>query len=264
VDACDQPDYGWSFEVNESHPLEGGLALYGSAVIPDHDGEPISIHVKSPVPMAVAMLRPKAANRLVSQPDQLESAVEKSSCVQRGVQESSFQCTFNVKDGPQSLVVVPEPGVDIPEHKKAEVSLQAFKCVDNCPGPIYGWVGAVHEKYLPTKILKMYGGFIADHDGAQVSVKIKSPVPMAAAMLPTREAGQLYGKPDLFDSELQNSSCQKRNVLDAFFECTVDLADGSQSLVVRPEPGYANQKNKKAEVEIRTVKCVDKCDVSVR
>jgi hypothetical protein len=214
--------------------------------------------------MAVAMLRPKAAHRLVNQPDLLESVVENNPCVERGVQESTFQCTFNVKDGPQSLVVVPEAGVDIPEHKKAEVSLQAFACIDNCPGPIFGWVDAVSEKYLPTKIFKMYGGFVADHDGEQVSVKIKSPVPMAAALLPTKQAGQLYGKPDLFASELQNSPCQKRNVLDTFFQCTIDLADGSQSLVVRPEPGYANKKNKKVEVEIRTMKCVEKCDVSIK
>jgi hypothetical protein len=259
VDACDQPDYGWAFQVNESYTLSG-TKIYGGAVIPDHDGEQINIHVKSPVPMAVAMLRPKTAFRVINQSDQLESELEKSSCVQRGVQESTFQCTFNLVDGPQSLVLSPEPGVEIPPHKKAEIALQAYKCVDNCAGPSFAWVGAVHEKYQPTSILKMYGGFTADHDGEQVSVKIKSPVPMTAAMLPTRQASQLYGKPQQFDEQVQSSSCGQRNVQDSVFQCTIDIADGSQSLVVRPEPGYSLPKDKKAEVEIQTMKCVAKCD----
>jgi hypothetical protein len=260
VDACDQPDYAWAFQVNESYPLSSAAKVYGGAVIPDHDGEQINIHVKSPVPMAVAMLRPKTAFRVINQSDQLETALEKSPCVQRGVQESTFQCTFNLADGPQSLVLWPESGVDIPARKKAEVALQAYKCVDNCAGPSFAWVGAVHEKYHPTNILKMYGGFTADHDGEQVSIKIKSPVPVTAAMLPTRQASQLYGKPQLFDEQVQSSSCEQRNVQDSVFQCTIDIADGSQSLVVRPEPGYTLPKDKKAEVDIQTMKCVAKCE----
>jgi len=260
VDACDQPDYAWAFQLSESYTLTSGARVYGAALIPDHDGEQIKVYVKSPVPLAVAMMRPKTAFRLLTQLDQLESALENSRCVQRGVQESVLQCAFNITDGPQSLILSPEAGADIPEHKKADVALQAYKCVDNCSGPSFGWVGEVHEKYHPTNIFKMYGGFVADHDGEQVSIKIKSPVPMTAAMLPTRQASQLYGKPQLFDEQVQSSSCEQRNVQDSVFQCTIDIADGSQSLVVRPEPGYSLPKDKKAEVEIQTMKCVAKCD----
>ena len=260
VDACDQPDYSWAYQVNESYILSSGARVYGGAVIPDHDGEQINVHVKSPVPMAVVMLRPKTASRLLSQPDLFESAVENSSCAQRGVQESTFQCTFNLGDGPQSLVLLPEAGAEIPVHKKVEIDLQAYKCVDNCTGPRLAWVGEVHEKYHPTNILKMYGGFVADHDGEQVSIRIKSPVPMAAALLPTRQASQLYAKPQAFDEEMRNSSCGQRNVQDSVFQCTIDIADGSQSLVVRPEPGHDLPRDKKTELEIQTMKCVDRCD----
>jgi hypothetical protein len=61
-----------------------------------------------------------------------ESAVEHSSCQQRGVQSSTFQCAFNVADGPQSLVLLPEAGATVPTHKKAEIEVQAVKCIDNC------------------------------------------------------------------------------------------------------------------------------------
>jgi hypothetical protein len=48
------------------------------------------------------------------------------------------------------------------------------------------------EKYELTRILKVYGGLTPDHDGTQVSIKVKSPVPMAVAVLPSPIAGQLY------------------------------------------------------------------------
>jgi hypothetical protein len=69
---------------------------------------------------------------LYGQPEMFESAVANSSCRQRGVQCSTFQCAFNVADGPQSLVLLPEAGTDVPTHKKAEIEVQAVKCVDNC------------------------------------------------------------------------------------------------------------------------------------
>jgi hypothetical protein len=83
---------------------------------------------------------------------------------------------------------------------------------------------------------------------------------MAAALLPTRQASQLYGKPQAFDEEVRNSSCEQRNVQDSVFQCTIDIVDGPQSLVVRPEPGYNLPRDKKTEVEIQTMKCVDRCD----
>jgi len=42
-----------------------------------------------------------------------------------------FQCTFDVTDGPQSLIVVPEQTERVP-GKKAEISMFAAKCVANC------------------------------------------------------------------------------------------------------------------------------------
>jgi hypothetical protein len=48
------------------------------------------------------------------------------------VQSSTFQCSFNLADGPQSLVLLPEAGTNVPTHKKAEIEVQAVKCIDNC------------------------------------------------------------------------------------------------------------------------------------
>ena len=71
------------------------------------------------------------ANQLHAKPEMFEPALEKNPCQQRGVQSLEFQCTFNAGDGPQSLIVVPESTERVP-HKKAEIEMQAVKCVENC------------------------------------------------------------------------------------------------------------------------------------
>jgi len=131
VENCIQPEIQWSHQVKEKYELTSFPKVYGGFA-PDHDGEQVSVRIKSPVPMVVAMLPSDIANKLYARPDTLESALERNNCQQRGVQSQQFECTFNLGDGPQSLVVLPEPGANVPRHKKAEVEMLAAKCVANC------------------------------------------------------------------------------------------------------------------------------------
>ena len=125
-----QPEYQWISQIKEKYDLGPFLKVYGGFA-PDHDKAAVSIKIKSPVPMVVAVLPSEVANQLHARPETLETALEKNSCQQRGVQKLEFQCTFNVADGPQSLIVVPEASSKVP-HKKAEVGMAAVKCVANC------------------------------------------------------------------------------------------------------------------------------------
>lgn len=134
-----------------------------------------------------------------------------------------------------------------------------WHCVESCDQPDFGWVQQVKEKYVLTKILKVYGGLTPDHDGTQISIKVKSPVPMAVAVLPSPIAGQLYGKPATLASAVANSSCQHRGVQSSTFQCTFNLFDGPQSLVLLPEIGTNVPAHRKAEVEVQTVRCIDNC-----
>jgi hypothetical protein len=131
VQNCIQPEFRWMDQVKEKYQLTSFLKVYGGFQ-PDHDGEQISIKIKSPVPMVVAMLPSQIADQLHSQPNALESALGKASCQQRGVESLQFQCTFNLADGPQSLIVAPEAGTDVPRKKKAEIEMLAARCVENC------------------------------------------------------------------------------------------------------------------------------------
>jgi hypothetical protein len=130
VENCVQPEFQWRQEIKEKYELTSFLKVYGGFQ-PDHDGQRVSIKIKAPVPMLVAMLPSQVADRLHSQPDALEAALQRNSCQQRGVQSLQFECTFNLDDGPQSLVVVPEAGQKVP-HKKAEILMFALHCIDNC------------------------------------------------------------------------------------------------------------------------------------
>jgi hypothetical protein len=154
-------------------------------------------------------------------------------------------------------------GRDLPRQfsfpNDIRIQYYSWRCVQSCDQPDFGWVRQVQEKYPLTSILKVYGGITPDHNGAQVSIKVKSPVPMAVAILPSTIAAQLYGKPDMFESAVASSTCQQRGVQSSTFQCTLNLADGAQSLVLLPEAGTNIPNRKKTEIEVQVVKCIDNC-----
>jgi hypothetical protein len=133
ISNCFPPQFQWIQQAKEKYELSSFLKVYGGYV-PDRDGEVVSIKVKAPVPMLVAMVPSSVANQLHGKPEMLEPALEKISCQQRGVQSQTFQCTFNAADGPQSLIVAPEAGEKVP-RKKAEIEFFASKCIEYCALP---------------------------------------------------------------------------------------------------------------------------------
>jgi hypothetical protein len=133
ISNCFPPEFQWIQQVKEKYELTSFLKVYGGYA-PDRDGELVSIKIKAPMPMLVAMVPSSVANQLHARPEMLEPALEKNSCQQRGVQSQTFQCTFNAADGPQSLIVVPEAGEKV-KHKKVEIEFFASKCVEHCGLP---------------------------------------------------------------------------------------------------------------------------------
>jgi hypothetical protein len=133
IQNCFPPQFQWIQQAKEKYELTSFLKVYGGYA-PDRDGEVVSIKIKAPMPMLVAMLPSSVANQLHAKPEMLEPALERNSCQQRGVQQQTFQCTFNAADGPQSLIIVPEDTGKI-KHKKVEVEFFASKCVANCVEP---------------------------------------------------------------------------------------------------------------------------------
>jgi hypothetical protein len=143
-----------------------------------------------------------------------------------------------------------------------DVHIQYYRwdCVQNCVQPQFQWIDQVREKYELTSFLKVYGGFTPERDGQQVSIKIKSPVPMVVAMVPSQIANQMHARADMLESALQNGNCQQRGVQSLQFQCNFNLSDGPQSLVVVPE-STSKVPHKKAEIEMMASKCVADCVV---
>jgi hypothetical protein len=141
-----------------------------------------------------------------------------------------------------------------------DVHIQYFRwtCISNCFPPEFRWIEQAKEKYELTSFLKVYGGYTPDRDGEVISIKIKAPMPMLVAVVPSSVANQLHGKPEMLEPALEKNSCQQRGVQSQTFQCTFNVADGPQSLIVMPED-TGKVKHKKAEIEFFASKCVEHC-----
>jgi hypothetical protein len=287
--------FNWQPGNDESVRLDPANYHAGLTYHPGGNGGNIQVDIKAEQPVTIFLARAEEWNEALKNPDLLVNLHQL--CQREHVVETRYACfvppdamTLVIHDERNSLdpavfaglgaVLNPNSKKDqaigegiaavftgqgsATRHFKApnDVHVQYFRweCVENCIQPQFQWTWQVKEKYQLTSFLKVYGGFAPDHDGAQVSIKIKSPVPMVVAMLPSDIANQLHAKPDMFESALEKNPCQQRGVQSLQFECKFNLADGPQSLIVVPED-TANIPHKKAEIEMQFVKCIANCEL---
>jgi hypothetical protein len=129
----------------------------------------------------------------------------------------------------------------------------------NCLQPEFHWRRILNEKYQITPVPKVYSLMTPDHDGQELSVKIKSPVPLTVALLPSHLADQVYDKTVTLTDALDQTGCKERGVQSMSFNCTFNVANGTQTLLILPDIDFRG--NKKANVEANTVKCVEHCEL---
>jgi hypothetical protein len=131
VQNCNPPHYQWIEELKEIYDLTSEPKIY-DGITAERDSEPFSVKINSPVPMTVAIVPSRVADELREKPDNLDAVLDNRSCKEKSVRSAAFECTFDLADGPQSFVAVPEAGSKLPPNKKAEVEVIASKCVANC------------------------------------------------------------------------------------------------------------------------------------
>ena len=131
VQNCNPPQYQWINELKETYDLTSALKIY-DGITAERDGQPFSVKVNSPVPMTVAIVPARVADELRGKSDNLGSSLNNRSCMERSVRSAAFECTFDLADGPQSFVAVPEAANKLPPNKKVGVEVVASKCVANC------------------------------------------------------------------------------------------------------------------------------------
>jgi hypothetical protein len=129
----------------------------------------------------------------------------------------------------------------------------------NCLQPEFHWRRILNEKYDITPVPKVYSLMTPDHDGQELSVKIKSPIPLTIALLPSHLADQVYDKTVTLTDALDQTGCKERGVQSMSFNCTFNVANGTQTLLILPDIDFSG--HKKATVEANTVKCVEHCEL---
>jgi hypothetical protein len=127
--SCLQPEFHWRRILNEKYDITSAPKVY-SLMTPDHDGQELSVKIKSPIPLTVALLPSHLADQVYDKTVTLTQALDQTGCKERGVQSMSFNCTFNVANGTQTLLILPD--IDFSGHKKATVEANTVKCVERC------------------------------------------------------------------------------------------------------------------------------------
>jgi hypothetical protein len=267
--------FGWRPANLESLQLNPAQTHSGRVYHPSPDGGDIHVGIEAQQPVTVAMAYEDDWKNATQHPERMYALDFR--CVRQHVVNTLYECHMP-SARPMILLVRDERaregailsgvgavlgrGVDpkiLASPNVVSIQYHRWACVENCREPEFQWIVLAKEKYKVTTIPKIYNLLTPERDGQQLSIRIKGGQPMTVAVLPTSVADQLYENPGSLNSALSKTTCKQRGVEKLSFECTFNLADGPQAIVVVPD--QQNPPRKKAEIELQTVKCVANCDL---
>jgi len=272
--AQDNRVFDWTPANSETIPLEPASMHAGRTYRPAAGGGNMHVRIESDYPVTVAMTWADAWNTSMQHPDAPVNF--EFLCVKEHVTSTTYEChlpserpmviTFRDERLPQkptvtAIGVILGPGAQrlITSSNDLHIQYYSWSCVNNCIQPDFEWRRILNEKYEVTTAPKVYSLMTPDHDGQELSVKIKSPIPLTVALLPSRLADQVYDKSVSLTDALSQTGCKERGVQSMNFNCTFNVANGTQTLFIAPDITISG--HKKANVEVHTVKCVDHCDL---
>ncbi|HKW76142.1 MAG TPA: hypothetical protein VJN64_11505 [Terriglobales bacterium] len=271
-----QKTYGWIPQGSDSYRMVSG-AYNGVAVFNTQGYQALHIRldIDAREPVGIGVVALDDWNNAVHNPELLHKL--NYACLTEGVTRLNFSCDFFPSYTSRVVVVrdlrrVDRPsvaGVGAPLVRMAyngffsnEIRVTPFHwgCTAYCDlpdPPSYAWVDLRREKYQITSALKSYGPFTPQKDDDKIRIYVKSPFPMTVAMVPSDLVDQLYDNRDQAHEILSKTSCKQYGVQKSTFDCTLQMSDGPQQVVLLPEVEI--NKKKKAQVEISTVQCVANC-----
>ena len=271
--AQDNRVFDWTPANSETIPMEPASLHAGRVYHPAAGGGNMHVGIESRYPLTVAMVWADEWNAAMQHPD---APVNFSFlCVKEHVTSTLYEChlpserpmiiTFRDERRPEKPVVSTIGVILGPDVRRfispndLHIQYYSWSCVDNCILPEFHWRRILNEKYEVTPAPKVYSLMTPDHDGQELSVKIKSPIPLTIALLPSHLADQVYDKTVTLTDALGQTGCKERGVQSMSFNCTFNVANGSQTLLILPDISFSG--HKKANVEVNTVKCVDHCEL---
>lgn len=271
--AQDNRIFDWTPANNETIPMEPASWHNGRTYHPEAGGGNMHVQIESRYPVTVAMVWADQWNTAMQHPD---SPVNFDFlCVKEHFTGGIYEChlpserpmviTFRDERRPEKPVVTAIGAILGPSARQfmspndVRIQYYSWTCVNNCVLPSFGWRRILNEKYQLTSVPKVYSLMTPDHDGQELNVKIKSPIPLTVALLPSHLADQVYDKTVSLTDALSQTGCKERGVQSMSFHCTFNVANGTQTLLIRPDIDFSG--NKKANVEVQTEKCIDRCDL---
>ncbi len=273
VNAQDNRVFNWTPANAETIPMEPASLHAGRIYHPAAGGGNMHVNIESRYPVTVAMTWADEWNAAMQNPN---APVDFDFlCVKEHVTSTVYEChlpserpmiiTFHDERRPEkpvvsaiSVILGPRVQQFIPTSD-VHIQYYSWNCVDNCVLPCFEWRRILNEKYEVTTAPKVYSLMTPDHDDQKLSVKIKSPIPLTVALLPSHLADQVYDKTVSLTDALDQTGCKERGVQKMSFNCSFNVANGTQTLLILPDIAFSG--NKKANVEVNTVKCVDHCDL---
>lgn len=256
----------WVPADNETIPMEPAGWHGGRIYYPAAGGGDMHVGIESRYPVTVAMAWADEWNNAMQHPDGLANFG--FLCVKEHVTSAIYEChlpserpmilTFRDERQPERPVVSTIGamlGPMRPFISPDALHIQYYRCIQ----PEFRWRRILNEKYDLTPVPKVYSLMTPDHDGQELSLKVKSPIPLTVALLPSHLADQVYDKTVSLTDALDQTGCKERGVQSMSFNCTFNVANGSQTLLILPDITFSG--HKKANVEVNTVECVDHCDL---
>jgi hypothetical protein len=273
ANAQDNRVFNWTAANSETVPMEPASLNAGRIYHPAAGGGNMHVGIESRYPVTVAMTWADEWTAAMQHPDAPVNF--DFLCVQEHVTRTTYEChlpserpmiiTFHDERRPDkpvvsaiSVILGPRLQQFIPTSD-VHIQYYSWTCVDNCVLPCFEWRRILNEKYQVTTAPKVYSLMTPDHDDQKLSVKIKSPIPLTVALLPSHLADQVYDKTVSLTDALDQTGCKERGVQKMSFNCSFNVANGTQTLLILPDIAFSG--NKKANVEVNTVKCVDHCDL---
>jgi hypothetical protein len=266
--------FNWVRASDEVIQFDAGEYYSGRVYRPGPDGGDMHIIVQAKLPVTIAMAPAEQWNDAAQHP---EAAIDYR-CMREHVTSTVYECHLPSRH--MVLVIYDERRAARPMFRgigaiiekgvvrklmapnDVQITYHSWSCVANCVQPEFQWVLLSKEKYEVTSTPKLYGVSAIENDGQKLWMKIKAPMPMTLAVVPSKIADQVYEQPGSLNSVLSQTACKQRGVQTMEFDCTFNIADGPQSLLVLPEQPLKN--HKKAELEVQTYKCVANCNMLVK
>jgi len=274
--AQDNRVFDWTLANTETIPMEPASWHAGRVYHPAARGGNMHVGIEAQHPVTVAMAWADEWNNSMQHPDAPSNM--NFFCVKEHVTSAVYEChlpserpmiiTFRDERKPEKPVVeaigvILGPGArQFISPNDLHIQYYSWTCVNNCILPEFHWRRILNEKYDVTAAPKVYSLMTPDHDGQELSVKIKSPIPLTVALLPSHLADRVYDNTVSLTDALDETGCKERGVQSMTFNCSFNVANGSQTLFIAPDISFFSG-HKKANVEVETVKCVEHCELLV-